>query len=314
MDKKIQKKLNTWLDNDLITEDVFSSIESFESSEPQKTEKGTLSKTIILIGGLLVFSGITPLIGQIPDWAQLILLILFTFVLFYSAFYIEKKYQGNTFLFDSNETLRNFLFLLATGASGFTFLFIFEFFNTAEEITNTITSFLIFILSIYLFNKTRYLYQQFTLFVSSQVLLFNLLEFLSSDTFNDLLYGASQLLIGSYFLRYTFKEFEPKWLGYFLSSISLVTGMGIIDSYLGSDELIGKILNILLSTFLIWLSVRLTSQTILFVGSINLLVNLSFLIYEIFPELGALLYLVIGTLFIFAGLYLNRLREDIKKI
>ena len=243
MDKKIQKKLKTWLDNDLITEDVFSSIESFESSEPQKTEKGTLSKTIILIGGLLVFSGITPLIGQIPDWAQLILLILFTFVLFYSAFYIEKKYQGNTFLFDSNETLRNFLFLLATGASGFTFLFIFEFFNTAEEITNSITSFLIFILSIYLFNKTRYLYQQFTLFVSSQVLLFNLLEFLSSDTFNDLLYGASQLLIGSYFLRYTFKEFEPKWLGYFLSSISLVTGMGIIDSYLGSDELIGKILN-----------------------------------------------------------------------
>ena len=93
MDKKIQKKLKTWLDNDLITEDVFSSIESFESSEPQKTEKGTLSKTIILIGGLLVFSGITPLIGQIPDWAQLILLILFTFVLFYSAFYIEKKYQ-----------------------------------------------------------------------------------------------------------------------------------------------------------------------------------------------------------------------------
>ena len=121
-------------------------------------------------------------------------------------------------------------------------------------------------------------------------------------------------LIGSYFLRYTFKEFEPKWLGYFLSSISLVTGMGIIDSYLGSDELIGKILNILLSTVLIWLSVRLTSQTILFVGSIDLLVNLSFLIYEIFPELGALLYLVIGTLFIFAGLYLNRLREDIKKI
>ena len=314
MDKKIQKKLKTWLDNDLITEDVFSSIESFESSEPQKTEKGTLSKTIILIGGLLVFSGITPLIGQIPDWAQLILLILFTFVLFYSAFYIEKKYQGNTFLFDSNETLRNFLFLLATGAFGFTFLFIFEFFNATEEISNTITSFLVFILSIYLFNKTRYLYQQFTLFVSSQVLLFNLLELLSSDTFNDLLYGASQLLIGSYFLRYTFRVFEPKWLGYLLSSISLVTGMGIIDSYLGSDELIGKMLNILLSTVLIWLSVRLTSQTILFVGSIDLLVNLSFLIYEIFPELGALLYLVIGTLFIFAGLYLNRLREDIKKI
>ncbi len=314
MDKKIQKKLKTWLDNDLITQDVFSSIESFESSEPQKTEKGTLSKTIILIGGLLVFSGITPLIEQIPNWAQLILLVLFTFVLFYSAFYIEKKYQGNTFLFDSSETLRNFLFLLATGASGFTLLFIFEFLNIAEEISNTITSFLIFILSIYLFNKTRYLYQQFTLFVSSQVLLFNLLEFLSFETFNDLLYGASQLLIGSYFLRYTYKVFEPKWLGYFLSSISLVTGMGIIDSYLGSDELIGKILNILLSTVLIWLSVRLTSQTILFVGSIDLLVNLSFLIYEIFPELGALLYLVMGTLFIFAGLYLNRLREDIKKI
>ena len=47
MDKKTQKKLRTWLDNDLITEDVFYSIESFESSETQKTEKGTLSKTII---------------------------------------------------------------------------------------------------------------------------------------------------------------------------------------------------------------------------------------------------------------------------
>ena len=44
MDKKIQKKLKTWLDNDLITEDVFSSIESFESSEPQKTEKEPFQK------------------------------------------------------------------------------------------------------------------------------------------------------------------------------------------------------------------------------------------------------------------------------
>ncbi len=314
MDKKIQKKLKTWLDNDLITQDVFSSIESFESSEPQKTEKGTISKTIILIGGLLVFIAITSLFESIPDWSQLILLVLFTFVLFYSAFYIEKKYQGNTFLFDSNETLRNFLFLLATGASGFTFSFAFEFFNTIEEISSTVTSFLIFILSIYLFNKTKYLYQQFTLLISSEFLLFNLLEFISTDTFDDLIKGASQLLIGSYFLRYTFKVFEPKWLGYFLSSISLVVGIGFFDAYLGSDEFIGKMLSISFSIILIWLSVRLSSQAILLVGSGAFLGNVSVLAFEIFPELGPLLYLVIGTLFIFAGLYLNRLREDIKKI
>ena len=119
MDKKIQKKLKTWLDNDLITQDVFSSIESFENREPQTTEKGSLSKTIILIGGLLVFSGITPLIGEIPDWAQLILLVLFTFVLFYSAFYIEKKYQGNTFLFDSNVAFFGFLTTIVAPESPF---------------------------------------------------------------------------------------------------------------------------------------------------------------------------------------------------
>ena len=242
------------------------------------------------------------------------MLVLFTFVLFYSSFYIEKKYQGNTFLFDSNETLRNFLFLLATGASSFTFSFVFEFFNTIEEISNTVTSFLIFILSIYLFNKTKYLYQQFTLFVSSQVLLFNLLEFLSTDTFDDLINGASQLLIGSYFLRYTFKEFEPKWLGYFLSSISLVFGIGFIDAYLVSDIYIGKMLSISFSIILIWLSVRLSSQAILLVGSGAFLGYVSVLAYEIFGEFGPLPYLGIGTLFIFAGLYLNRLREDIKKI
>ena len=91
-----------------------------------------------------------------------------------------------------------------------------------------------------MFNKTKYLYQQFTLLISSEFLLFNLLEFISTDTFDDLIKGASQLLIGSYFLRYTFKVFEPKWLGYFLSSISLVVGIGFFDAYLGSDEFIGK--------------------------------------------------------------------------
>ena len=38
-----------------------------------------------------------------------------------------------------------------------------------------------------MFNKTKYLYQQFTLLISSEFLLFNLLEFISIDTFDDLI-------------------------------------------------------------------------------------------------------------------------------
>ena len=73
-------------------------------------------------------------------------------------------------------------------------------------------------------------------------------------------------------------------------------------------------LSISFSIILIWLSVRLSSQAILLVGSGAFLGYVSVLAYEIFGEFGPLPYLGIGTLFIFAGLYLNRLREDIKKI
>jgi hypothetical protein len=44
------------------------------------------------------------------------------------------------------------------------------------------------------------------------------------------------------------------------------------------------------------------------------LINLPRLITEIFPNLGFLFLLITGTLLIFVGLYLNRLRESIKNI
>ena len=53
MDNKIEKKLKIWIENNLISEDVFDSIKDFEASQPKLVSKGTLSKTIILIGGLL---------------------------------------------------------------------------------------------------------------------------------------------------------------------------------------------------------------------------------------------------------------------
>ena len=130
MDNKIEKKLKIWIENNLISEDVFDSIKDFETSQPKLVSKGTLSKTIILIGGLFVFIGLTAIVDQVfPDWAQLMSLVIFTSVLFYSAFFIEKKYDGNTFLFDSNEKLANFLFLLATGGFGFSTFLVLEFFD-----------------------------------------------------------------------------------------------------------------------------------------------------------------------------------------
>ena len=59
---------------------------------------------------------------------------------------------------------------------------------------------------------------------------------------------------------------------------------------------------------------KLSNETILFVGSFSLLINLPRLITEIFPNLGFLFLLITGTLLIFVGLYLNRLRESIKNI
>ena len=316
MDKKLEKKLNAWLENDLITEDVLHLIQNFEDKDPSKNERGNISKTIILIGGLFVFIGLTAIIDEVfPDWAQLLSLIIFTSILFYSAFYIEKKYEGNTFLFESNEKLTNFIFLIGTGAFGSTSFFIFEFFDIDEDISRAITSLITFILSVYLFNKTKYLYQQFTLLVSTEFFLITLLEFIPFDFLDEeLVFATAQFIVGLYFLRFTFNFFEPKWLGYLFSCFSLVAGVGFIDSYLGGDEFVGISLQIVLAISLIWLSVKLSSETILFVGSLSLLINLPRLINEIFPNLGFLFLLISGSLLIFVGLYLNRLRENIKKV
>mgnify|MGYP005627849513 FL=1 len=316
MDNKIEKKLKIWIENNLISEDVFDSIKDFEANQPKLVSKGTLSKTIILIGGLFVFIGLTAIVDQVfPDWAQLISLVVFTSVLFYSAFFIEKKYDGNTFLFDSNEKLACFLFLLATGGFGFSTFLVLEFFDVDEDTSRIITSTLTFILSIYLFNKTKYIYQQLTLIISSEIFLINLLEMLDNTNLNDeLMYGVLQILIGSFFLRFTFYSLDPKWLGYLFSCFALVAGVAFIDSYIGGEEFLGIILQLLLAILLIWLSVRLSNETILFVGSFSLLINLPRLITEIFPNLGFLFLLITGTLLIFVGLYLNRLRESIKNI
>ena len=93
-----------------------------------------------------------------------------------------------------------------------------------------------------------------------------------------------------------------------------MAGVAFIDSYIGREEFLGIILQLLLAILLIWLSVRLSNETILFVGSVSLLINLPRLITEIFPNLGFLFLLITGTLLIFVGLYLNRLRESIKNI
>ena len=316
MNKKVGELLKRWLDNGLINQETYDSIKDFEASQPKLVSKGTLSKTIILIGGLFVFIGLTAIVDQVfPDWAQLMSLVIFTSVLFYSAFFIEKKYDGNTFLFDSNEKLANFLFLLSTGGFGFSTFLVLDFFDVNEEASRIITSTLTFILSIYLFNKTKYIYQQLTLIISSEIFFVNLLELLDNTNLNEeLMNGILQIAIGSFFLRFTFNSLDPKWLGYLFSCFALVAGVAFIDSYIGREEFLGIILQLLLAIFLIWLSVKLSNETILFVGSFSLLINLPRLITEIFPNLGFLFLLITGTLLIFVGLYLNRLRESIKNI
>jgi len=92
MDKKILKSLDSWLSNDLISESTYKNILDYENNLKQK-KKSKVAKAITLIGSLFLLSGLLgtlPLIwNNLTYWAQLLLLVVITFFLIYSARYSE---------------------------------------------------------------------------------------------------------------------------------------------------------------------------------------------------------------------------------
>ena len=107
---------------------------------------------------------------------------------------------------------------------------------------------------------------------------------------------------------------QPSWLGYFLSSSTIAIGMTIIIETLIENDLLSIILLIIGSIVYVWASIELSEQIIFFIGALGLIINLPRLITEILPDdiwLPLILFLV-GAVLIVVGLYLNRIRENIK--
>jgi hypothetical protein len=109
---------------------------------------------------------------------------------------------------------------------------------------------------------------------------------------------------------------EPSWLGYFLSSVNIAIGViTITENLLSSYEVIKIIILIVGSLFYIWISIKLSEQVIFYVGGLGLIINLPRLISELLPNniWPPLVLFIVGGVLITVGLYLNSLRENLRK-
>ena len=110
---------------------------------------------------------------------------------------------------------------------------------------------------------------------------------------------------------------KPSWLGYFLSSINIAIGVVAITEDLLSDIEIANILILIVGSILyIWISVKLSEQVIFYIGGLGLVINLPRLITELLPNniWPPLVLFIVGGVLVTVGLYLNTLRETVRKI
>ena len=121
MDKKILNSLNKWLDNNLISESTYRDILNYEE-DLNPSQKSKVAKAITLIGSLFLLSGLLGTLPLIWDnltyWAQLLLLVVTTIFLIYSANYSERFEDKNIFIFKSSERVSSVLYLISTVSFG----------------------------------------------------------------------------------------------------------------------------------------------------------------------------------------------------
>jgi hypothetical protein len=189
-------------------------------------------------------------------------------------------------------------------------------FNVSEDVTILITSSLVLIYSGYLYKLTLEIFQHITLFYS-------LIFFLGSIG-NLFLRNVEPWGIGLFIatvglvwgLNTYSNLLEPSWLGYFLSSVNIAIGViTITENLLSSYEVIKIIILIVGSLFYIWISIKLSEQVIFYVGGLGLIINLPRLISELLPNniWPPLVLFIVGGVLITVGLYLNSLRENLRK-
>ena len=325
MDKKIQNLLNKWLENNLISESTYENIVNFENNS-NPSQKSKVAKTITLIGSLFLLSGLLGTLPLIWDnlayWAQLLLLIVTTMFLIYAANYSEKFEDRNIFIFKSSERVSSILYLISTISFGSVIAFTINILNTtnnvsfSEEISILLVSLIVFIYSFILYVRTRLIFQHIALFYTS-------IFFLGS--LGNLIFPNIEPWAGGLFLiatgliwgLYTSNEvLGPSWLGYLLSTSTMSIGfIVLIDDLLQNNDLLQIILLVFGSVVFVWVSIQLSERVIFYIGGLGLIINLPRLITELLPDniWPPLILFLVGGVLVAVGLYLNSVRENLKK-
>ena len=325
MDKKILKSLDSWLSNDLISESTYKNILDYENNL-NPTQKSKVAKAITLIGSLFLLSGLLGTLPLIWDnltyWAQLLLLVVITFFLIYSARYSEQFEDKNIFIFKSSERVSSVLYLISTFSLGSVIIFSLNFinaapnFNISEDIQILILSVTILIYSIYLYTRTHQIFQHISLFYSSIFFLGSVGNIIFSNI-EPWAGGLFLISVGLIWGLYTLNEvLGPSWLGYFLSTTTISIGSIILmDNLFGNNDLLQIIILILGSVLFVWASIQLSEQVIFYIGGLGLVINLPRLITELLPDniWPPLILFLVGGVLVAVGLYLNSIRENIKK-
>ena len=325
MDKKIQNLLNKWLENNLISESTYENIVNFENNS-NPSQKSKVAKTITLIGSLFLLSGLLGTLPLIWDnlayWAQLLLLIVTTMFLIYAANYSEKFEDRNIFIFKSSERVSSILYLISTISFGSVIAFTLNILNTtnnvsfSEEISILLVSLFVFIYSFILYVRTRLIFQHIALFYTSIFFLGSLgnLIFPNIEPWaGGLFLIATGLIWGLYTLN---EVLGPSWLGYLLSTSTMSIGfIVLIDDLLQNNDLLQIILLIFGSVVFVWVSIQLSEQVIFYIGGLGLIINLPRLITELLPDniWPPLILFLVGGVLVAVGLYLNSVRENLKK-
>ena len=325
MDKKIQSLLNKWLENNLISESTYENIVNFENNS-NPSQKSKVAKTITLIGSLFLLSGLLGTLPLIWDnlayWAQLLLLIVTTMFLIYAANYSEKFEDRNIFIFKSSERVSSILYLVSTISFGSVITFTLNILNTtnnvsfSEEISILLVSLFVFIYSFILYVRTRLIFQHIALFYTSIFFLGSLGNFIFP---NIEPWGGGLFLIATGLIwgLYTSNEvLGPSWLGYLLSTSTMSIGfIVLIDDLLQNNDLLQIILLIFGSVVFVWASIQLSERVIFYIGGLGLIINLPRLITELLPDniWPPLILFLVGGVLVAVGLYLNSVRENLKK-
>ena len=325
MDKKIQNLLNKWLENNLISESTYENIVNFENNS-NPSQKSKVAKTITLIGSLFLLSGLLGTLPLIWDnlayWAQLLLLIVTTMFLIYAANYSEKFEDRNIFIFKSSERVSSILYLISTISFGSVIAFTLNILNTTnnvsftEEISILLVSLFVFIYSFILYVRTRLIFQHIALFYTSIFFLGSLGNFIFPNI-EPWAGGLFLIATGLIWGLYTSNEvLGPSWLGYLLSTSTMSIGfIVLIDDLLQNNDLLQIILLIFGSVVFVWVSIQLSERVIFYIGGLGLIINLPRLITELLPDniWPPLILFLVGGVLVAVGLYLNSVRENLKK-